>query len=404
MNTENVVIILAKKPSLVNTKTRIAQATSPTFAKELALASLKDLINNIQNSSEFDLLIATDSENDLDWFHHEFSLKGFIFPANVEKGLTYRIGYSFSHVFENFYKKAVLVPMDMPFLNSNELISAFIRLDHNEFVVGPENNGGIYLIGVRQSSYTPQIFDNVKWSTVQSCETLINNMGKKRASYLKTKQDLNTFPDILNSKEEIMFSCPHLYHLLSQQGYYTVDKNFYVDFDDLDINIPTVSVLIENIIGADKYILLQTRAKKNIDPVYSGKLELPSGLIERYEEPIKAAIREVYEETGINLSIDDFDYEKLIFNGKAEDRVILIKPFCVTQQVKGGRAYINFTLIAHLRNFSGELKENKFETAAPKWFTLDEVAKIIQDPDNIFLINLPAIHQYLAENETYSDQ
>jgi glycosyltransferase A (GT-A) superfamily protein (DUF2064 family) len=43
--------------------------------------------------------------------------------------------------------------------------TAFEQLDAHDVVIGPSSDGGYYLVGFRQQSFTPAIFYNIPWST-----------------------------------------------------------------------------------------------------------------------------------------------------------------------------------------------------------------------------------------------
>ena len=60
------------------------------------------------------------------------------------------------------YEKAILIPMDLPFITEEDLVSTFAKLDTYRFVMGPEINGGIYLIGINKPyPYTLEEVGNI---------------------------------------------------------------------------------------------------------------------------------------------------------------------------------------------------------------------------------------------------
>lgn len=401
-NKKNVVIVLAKKPTLGRVKTRIAKDTSDSFAYKFSIACLEDLLNNLNSSDYFDLIVGTDTFEDLEWYEQTYNISGIAIDFNPEANLSERMKYAFNNLaFVYEYEKIILIPMDMPFIQGDEIISAFSRLDKFPYVLGPESNGGIYLIGMNGKSFKKRLFDNVAWSTPHSFDNLIRNFGLKNTYKLRLKNDINAFQDILTNRDHIKLYCPKLFDLLQREGYYIEQTNRYVDFDSINICIPTVSAIIERINDGKSEILLQTRNKPNLDPIYSGCYEIPSGLIHRYENAFTAVIREVKEETGLDVILDSDWLEQPTFEGNKNDSVLGYFPFYVGQQTKGGRAYLNLSFICRLKDPNSPLAENKYETKDPHWITLKKLEKMLKsDPNRFFLLNIPILQRYLDFKKT----
>lgn len=397
---ENVVIIFTKKPELGKVKMRIAQETSAKFAYQFAKACFIDLINKINNSNYYTLIVGVESLNDLAWFQKNFSLEGIVINYKKSKNDYQEVqSNKFENIFstlfekENF-KKAILIPMDIPFILEEDLITAFARLDQKKFVLGPEINGGVYLIGIR-TPYKRGIFKKVRWSSAYSFDDLVKNCKKENVFSLKLKNDLNMPEDILKLRDEIYHHCPILYDFLERNSFYLPIKNRYINFDDLPICIPSVSNIVQRQSSREIEILIQTRYKPTIDPKNTGKLEIPSGLIRKYELAQDAAIRETKEETGIISHISS-DYQKVInyIEQKNGDIIAVYKPFCCQQQLKGGRAYLSIGFVSDY--VSGELSESFRETRSPQWIPLNEIKKNVSEkPEEFFSLSLAILKEYL---------
>lgn len=397
---DNVVIIFAKKPELGKVKTRIAEETSTKFAYEFSKICFIDLINKISNSDYYDLIIGVDNLNELLWFEKQFMLEGIVVKWKDGKTKQETQSNKFENIFSTLfsknrynYQKAILIPMDIPFITEENLITVFARLDQKNFVFGPEINGGVYLIGIK-ASYRKGIFKEVRWSTSHSFEDLVKNCGKENTFSLKLKNDLNLPEDILKLRDEIYHNCPRLYEFLERNGYYLPMQNRYINFDDLSICIPVVSNIIQRKSRKKIEVLIQTRYKPTTDPKNTGKLEIPSGLIKKYELAQNAAIRETKEETGIIVEISNdqkvIDYTRQ----KNGDIVAVYKPFCCHQQLKGGRSYISIGFISNY--IGGELSEAFRENKDPKWISLNKIKKIVdKKPEKIFSLSLPILKEYL---------
>ncbi|MCD6583090.1 MAG: DUF2064 domain-containing protein [Candidatus Omnitrophica bacterium] len=401
---ENVVVIFAKKPEIGKVKTRIAEETSARFAYDFSRACINDLINKINNSDYYDLIVAVDNPDALSWFQKNFGLEGIIIKeeqnkANKKLSDQERQSSKFKEIFSLLldrnkynYQKVILIPMDVPFISEEDLITAFARLNQKKFVYGPEGNGGVYLIGIK-TPFKNDIFKGVRWSTSYCFNDLLKKSGRENAFSLKLKYDLNLPEDILRLRDEIYHNCPILYDFLERNGYYFSVKNRYVNFDDLSICIPVVSVIVQRQGKREIEILVQTRYKPLMDKKNTGKLEIISGLIKRYELAQDAAIREVQEETGIIAEISD-EQKVLGFTSlKNGDVIAIYKPFYCHQQLKGGRAYISMAFIANYKK--GKIIENPRENRNPRWIPVSKLKKIVeQKPEKVFGLILPILKEY----------
>ena len=215
-NNTNVVVIFAKKPELGKVKTRIAKETSNEFAYGFSKACFSDLLHKINSSKYYNIIVATDSLGDLRWFQDNFSLDGIVIENSDDLNQSEKFDIVFDTLLNDYgYEKSILIPMDIPFINEEDIIAAFARLDNYKFVHGPEVNGGVYLIGIKQA-FAKGIFDNIRWSTSHSYSDLVGNCGKDNTYSLKLKNDLNLPGDILSLHDDIRHGCPVLYEFLKE--------------------------------------------------------------------------------------------------------------------------------------------------------------------------------------------
>lgn len=399
-NKENALIIFAKKPELGKVKTRIAEETSKRFAYEFSKVCLVELVNKIKGSDYYDVIVAADDLNDLLWFQKNFSLEGMVVKWKDGENKQETQSNKFENIFSillsknsHGYKKVILIPMDIPFISQEDVIAAFARLDKKHFVLGPEINGGVYLIGAK-IPYKKGIFKKVRWSTSHSFEDLVNNTEKENTFSLKLKNDLNMPGDILRLRDEIYHNCSLLYEFLERNSYYLPVKNRYINFDDLLICLPVVSNIVQRQGDKETEILIQTRYKPSSDPDNTGKIEIPSGLIKRHELAQDAALRETKEESGITAKIAE-DQKVIIHTEKKDGSVVAVyRPFCCHQQLKGGRAYLSIAFISDY--IKGSLDESFRESRDPRWVTLSELKKIVQErSEDVFILSLGVLKEYL---------
>lgn len=73
--------------------------------------------------------------------------------------------------------KVVIIGTDCPDLESAHVLEAFVRLDNDDVVIGPAQDGGYYLIGMRKM--LPELFTDMEWGTARVLE-----QTRRRASAL----------------------------------------------------------------------------------------------------------------------------------------------------------------------------------------------------------------------------
>ena len=127
-----------------------------------------------------------------------------------------------------------------------------------------------------------------------------------------------------------------------------------------------------------------------------GKWSVPGGKIMKNEDFKRAVVREVKEETGLDITFDSHTLEPFIFEGDKNDSVLGYSPFYISQQIKGGRAYINLGFICDTKEVDSPLKENKYETKDPHWVTVDKLEQMLKtDSSQFFPLNVPVLQKYI---------
>jgi rSAM/selenodomain-associated transferase 1 len=106
-----------------------------------------------------------------------------------------RMYHAFQKAFEAGATKAVIAGSDCPELTTDILNEAYAMLDTHDVVLGPSDDGGYYLLGLK--SPAPELFENMAWSTeTVLSETLqrLKNTGKSCA-LLPVLNDIDTEED-----------------------------------------------------------------------------------------------------------------------------------------------------------------------------------------------------------------
>jgi uncharacterized protein len=74
-----------------------------------------------------------------------------------------KMNNAFISIFQKAYDGIVIIGTDCPELNAEIIMNAFACLKTNEVVIGPAEDGGYYLIGLKEPHH--KLFENIKWST-----------------------------------------------------------------------------------------------------------------------------------------------------------------------------------------------------------------------------------------------
>ncbi|MCT4665883.1 MAG: TIGR04282 family arsenosugar biosynthesis glycosyltransferase [Flavobacteriales bacterium] len=187
--TKNLIIVFVKNLSKGKVKTRLAK----TIGDENALKVYKALLEKTQTVVE-NLLIDSQvhfSEKiaDENWdLSQKFVQVGDDLGARMQK--------AFQEAFQNGYEKIVLIGSDLPSISSDFIQEAFQVLEQKELVFGPAEDGGYYLIGMKNMYKYP--FENKAWSTPSLLDQTRKELAHKKISYglLSTLNDIDTFEDL----------------------------------------------------------------------------------------------------------------------------------------------------------------------------------------------------------------
>lgn len=166
----SVVAIMARSPARPSAvKTRLAGAIPNTRARvDLYTAFIADQMRVCRSLSNITLRMAYTPEGSAKDFEpmglspEELVLQRGHDLATRERAL-------FEDLFEEGFRRVVIIGSDLPSLPGRILEDAFRRLDRpRRVVLGPAEDGGYYLVGLSRDGATasvPDLFSNIRWST-----------------------------------------------------------------------------------------------------------------------------------------------------------------------------------------------------------------------------------------------
>ncbi len=205
-------VIMAKQPRIGYTKTRLCPPFTPQQASEFYEALLLDTFTLASSLTGVRLAVAITPAGSRDYFEQITPPDTLLIPvdgADIGECLVQAMG----HLFSIGYNHVIALNSDGPSLPRNYLLQAFNSLNDNDVVLGPGEDGGYYLIGLRKPC--PVIFQQIDWST-----SLVHSQTLARAETLSLHvaltpswYDVDTAQEAVRLASELaLLQAEHLTH------------------------------------------------------------------------------------------------------------------------------------------------------------------------------------------------
>lgn len=197
--TKQALMIFTKNPVVGKVKTRLAA----TIGNEAAVSVYKQLLQQTIATTQdlpFDRFVFYSdyiSQDDI-WDKSQYNKK-------LQQGddLGEKMNNAFVYLFENRYKKVVIIGTDCPSLNKHIILDAFSKLDDVDVVIGPAYDGGYYLLGMKQT--LAALFIDMEWSTPKVLPETIQRCKQHGLMFLllQTLHDIDEEKDLQTLKLQI---------------------------------------------------------------------------------------------------------------------------------------------------------------------------------------------------------
>jgi uncharacterized protein len=192
---KNHLIVFAKRPLAGYAKTRLGEKIGLEESAGIYARFLYQSLFELVALDRADIIIELSLASSADVPYFRFAFPEFQISSQTGGNLGQRFTKSFQKAFDQGATAVVVIGTDIPDLNRSILQSAFDALSENEVVIGPDMDGGYYLIGTRLRDAT--LFKNIDWSServFQQTERLILAQGLTMF-YLPTLSDVDTDED-----------------------------------------------------------------------------------------------------------------------------------------------------------------------------------------------------------------
>ena len=215
-------LVMAKRPLPMHTKTRLSTILSPVEAAELYACFLEDMLALARSVPGISPMVAYAPPNELSEAYFRHLAPDFGLIAQVGPTLGQRLDAVMSACLSAGYGQVAAMNSDSPTLPADYLVQAFARLDDpaTDVVLGPCEDGGYYLIGWKRPH--PRLVRQVTMSTERVlADTLaIAAEEKLRVSLLPSWYDVDEAADLLRIQADLSAEpgiAPHTRAFLSQR-------------------------------------------------------------------------------------------------------------------------------------------------------------------------------------------
>ena len=189
------ILLFVKYPEWGMVKSRLLKDLTEDVVLSLYKNFVLDLLDTLKKGRyRFEICFypPESKEKMLNWLG-----KDYVYMPQKGKDLGERMSHAFTEGFSEGFSKVVLIGSDIPDL-TYELIDKAFEFDANDAVIGPSFDGGYYLIGFKNNSFLPDIFEGIQWSTGTVFKKTMEILNRKnyRVHILPKWQDIDMLDDV----------------------------------------------------------------------------------------------------------------------------------------------------------------------------------------------------------------
>ncbi|MBA4149051.1 MAG: TIGR04282 family arsenosugar biosynthesis glycosyltransferase [Verrucomicrobia bacterium] len=181
-------IIFLKAPRAGEVKTRLAASIGEDGARLAYKAMVEHLLKNLRGLDAVQIRFSPENaEHELrEWLGGEFE-----FRWQGNGALGERLHKAFEESFLEGNERVAIIGSDCPYITVEDIASAFESLKAKDVVLGPANDGGYWLIGLREQQAC--LFHDIPWSTEAVLETTLCRVRERNLSVnlLRTLNDID---------------------------------------------------------------------------------------------------------------------------------------------------------------------------------------------------------------------
>jgi rSAM/selenodomain-associated transferase 1 len=198
----HMLLVFVKYPEPGKVKTRLARDIGKDKAARIYSVMAKTVVHNVSKSREYKTMIFFDPPERKSGFESWLQNNGHNLFPQKGKSLGEKMANAFSKAFSLGAEKVVIIGTDCVEISDEIISQVFDKLHKVDVVLGPAEDGGYYLLGLKEP--IPEIFSDIHWSTNLVLNQTLEKLVEKGLKFklLKTLRDVDTAGDLNN---ELLF-------------------------------------------------------------------------------------------------------------------------------------------------------------------------------------------------------
>ena len=192
----NILIIFVKYPDPGKVKTRIARELGAEKAADIYSLIAGSVIENVSGSDKYRTVFFFDPPEMENGIRQRLGRGDVTYEPQSGNTIGERMSDAFERVFSGGAEKAVLIGTDVPEITGEMVTRAFRLLEFEDAVIGPAEDGGYYLLGLKKPESL--LFDDIEWGSDSVYKRTVERIEKLDLSYksLDTLRDVDTAEDV----------------------------------------------------------------------------------------------------------------------------------------------------------------------------------------------------------------
>ncbi|QCW98703.1 glycosyltransferase [Aggregatimonas sangjinii] len=191
---KNLLLIFTRNPELGKCKTRLAATVGDESALDIYKFLLEHTVNITKNlDMAKQVWYSEEIWRDDVWDNPTYDKK-----RQGGSDLGVRMANAFTEGFAAGFEKICIIGSDMYDLKQQDIAHAFAVLSENDFVIGPAEDGGYYLLGMTR--FKNELFQDKNWGNDSVLSATITDLANEKVHLLPVRNDVDVYTDIAQEK------------------------------------------------------------------------------------------------------------------------------------------------------------------------------------------------------------